>query len=149
MSRQAHSRTPVDTSNPLRRKKEIVTKKINIPSSRTSSEPRQQSQSFGPYGRVRAKLARAFRMLNVDVELSLQGVLVNDLERAVSAFLQGARSGHPAEGFTSIQGTFWSPGSPETKAEPADPERQARVKANRKQWEVEMMSRMASRGVKQ
>ncbi len=130
------SPTDAVTSNPWRRK--IVTKNRREPVSDGSSARSQPPSYFGPYARVVAKVRRAASVLEADDGLSLPKVSVNDLERAVSAFLDEVRLGLPREavvgGSTTSRGSSTTRGrgyGAKLKLELKDPEQAARVRQNR------------------
>ncbi len=106
-----------------------------------------QSRYFGAYGRIVAKLRRIAAVLEADDALSLPRVSVNDLERAASAFLDEVRLGLPREGSSLTPGNSTTRGryGPKVEQEIRDPERAARVRANRATIKAEQLARFQSR----
>ncbi len=147
MSPSQPSQTDAVTSNPLRRRtgKEIP-KKVRLDGD-TSDSSMGQFHYFGAYGRIVAKLRRIAAVLEADDALSLPRVSVNDLERAASTFLDEVRLGLPREGSSLTPGSSTTRGryGPKVEQEIRDPERAARVRANRDKIKEEQIQRFQSR----
>ncbi len=139
MSQAQHSQTPADISTRLRRK---IERSPRATLTSTSDSPPPSSLSLNvAHARVVGKLRRAASVLEADVGLSLPQVSLNDLERAVSTFLEEVRLGLPRAGISSSR-TSSSAGRSYGKAlelEIKDPERARRVRANRKEIEAELL----------
>ncbi len=148
MSPSQRSPTGVDTSSPLRRKREnAIPRKVRLDGD-TSDSSMGQFHYFGAYGRIVAKLRRIAAVLEADDALSLPRVSVNDLERAASTFLDEVRLGLPQrEGSSSTPGSSTTRGryGPKVEQEIRDPDRAARVRANRAQVKEEQLQRFQSR----
>ncbi len=112
----------------------------------TFSPPGPQLQSFGPHERVRAALARVLGVVNADEELLLPPVSLNDLAKALSAFLAEARLGldrEPRAGATTSTRT--GAYSHKLRLELVDPEISARVRANRRAVQKDLDSKFLER----
>ncbi len=148
MSPRQRSPMGAGTLTPSRRRTGMIPRATSTPG------PLPDSPSYlslnAAHGRVSAALRRAASVLEADVELSLPQVSVNDLERAVSTFLNEIRLGLPREGTSSSQ----TPSSGHRsygrrlRTEITDPELAARVKKNRKAVEVELMDTLKLRNRK-
>ena len=133
MSPVQRSRTSADTSSPLRRRSAIETRVQSPARSYGTSQSSGQLRSSEPYARVTAKVRRAANVLAADDGLSLPAVSVNDLERAVSTFLDEVRLGLPVADTSSSRtsGSGRRSYGSKLQLELKDPGRAQRVRENR------------------
>ncbi len=146
MSQAQHSRTHAGT---LPRSRPRTGKEIPRGNPTSTRGPSRSYLSLNvAHARVVVKLRRAASVLEADDGRSLPQVSVNDLERAVSTFLEEVRLGLPREGTSTNRTSSSGDRSYGSKLqlEIKDPERAKRVRANRKQVEVEILEKMKARG---
>ncbi len=133
MSQTSHSPMDADMSTRLRRK--IGTKNPTPTRRSGTSEESPSSLLYGPYGRVRGALRRVLAVLDADDGLLLPQVSVNDLGRALSAFLEDARLGLAGGGSSSTRSPAYTH---KLTTELNDPELAARVRKNRKAVQLDL-----------
>ncbi len=131
MSQSELSGSAAGITNRLRRRTQIAARRIQESSSSPAGEP--PAPRFAHYTRVGAKLARAADLVRRDTNKELPPVSVNDLERAVTVFLDEVRLGLREEGSSSTRASSTTRGhyGREMDLEIRDPDRAARVRANR------------------